>query len=61
MLLKSRLNKRNLRPSGKEGVEVTIIEEWGKITVEEIQRVVDKCWSAYKLLLIQTEGTHGGN
>ena len=41
VLLGSRLGKRNPRPSGKEEVKAAIMEEWDKITVGEIQRVVD--------------------
>ena len=40
-LLKHRINQINPRPSSRAEVKTAIIEEWNKITVKEIQKVVD--------------------
>ena len=40
-LIKTRINQRQPRPTGRGEVKEAIIDEWSRITVEEIVKVVD--------------------
>jgi hypothetical protein len=56
-LLKTRLNKRNPRPTTMTAIRVAIVEEWNGITIDEIRRVVDNMPQRVQAVLA-AEGGH---